>query len=81
MAISEYVWKCLASGNDENDGGWNYDIDNVNYKFGYLSVVYFKFVNSTSGAFYHGCSTKMEYIQFRLQKLIFNSNPYFAQKI
>jgi hypothetical protein len=52
----EYVWKSLASGNSGNaDGGWYYDIDNVDYKFGYLSVVYFKVVNDASGRFYHGC--------------------------
>jgi len=79
----EYVWKCLASGNGGSDGGWNYDIDNVDYKFGYLSVVYFKVVDDTSGKFNHGCLQNGVFLTDGTTNISFlrtprTDNPYFV---
>ena len=51
----EHIWKCISDSSNNNDGGWNYDINNVDHKFGYLSIVYFKITNNSSGSIYHGC--------------------------
>ena len=70
----EHIWKCLSSGNGGNDGGWNYDINNVDHKFGYLSIVYFKITNNSSGEIYHGCRHNDT---LNLDGSV-NNNPYFV---
>jgi len=69
----DYVWEATSLDTTNNaDGGWNYYIYNVNSKFGYMSVVYFKVVNNSDGSFYHGCHDCLN-IDGTIQY-----NPYFV---
>lgn len=69
------IWKCISSGYNGANGGWNYYNIPVNDKKAYRLTVWIKNVNaSTLGRLYFGCG------QTGIQSLggVDNTNPYFG---
>ena len=68
------IWKCISSGVNAGNGGWDYNVS-VNDKKAYRLTMWVKKVNpSNSGNLYFGCGSN------GTQSLtgVDNTNPYFA---